>query len=153
MEGVFLLGFGDVGLERARDVGGDEGVAPWECPVGTELLLYPFVGGELVQALGDLPAVFDREEPQVAVPLAEYEVVCLPYLLRGGSEGGEGVGKAGSSEFPDNAIEVANGVTEGGHVCRMGVDLGFPRRHVVGFRWAGSSFLGDRFCKDVRNIS
>ena len=63
MEGVFLRGFGDVGLEWARDVGGDEGVAPRECPVGTELLLYPFVGGELAQALGDLPAVFDREEP------------------------------------------------------------------------------------------
>ena len=31
--------------------------------VGTELLLNPFVGGELAQALGDLPAVFDRKEP------------------------------------------------------------------------------------------
>ena len=77
MEGVLLPGFGDVGLEWARDVGGDEGVAAWECPVGMELLLYPFVGGELAQALGDLPAVLDREEPQVAIPLAEQEVVRL----------------------------------------------------------------------------
>ena len=30
VEGVFLPRFGDVGLEWARDVGGDEGVAAWE---------------------------------------------------------------------------------------------------------------------------
>ena len=87
MEGVLLPRFSDVGLEWARDVGGDEGVAPRECPMGTELLLYPFVGGELAQALGDLPAVFNREEPQVAIPLAQHAVVCLRYLLGGGSEG------------------------------------------------------------------
>ena len=107
MEGVFLPRFGDVGLEWARDVGGDEGVAAWEYPVDTELLLYPFIGGELAQAFGDLPAVLDREEPQVTVPLAQHEVVGLPYLFWGGSEGGEGVGKARAGEFPDNAVEVA----------------------------------------------
>ena len=84
MEGVLLPGLGDVGLERPRDVCGDEGVAADECPMGTELLLDPFVGGELAQALGDLPTVFNRKEPQVAVPLAEHEVVCLPYLFCGG---------------------------------------------------------------------
>ena len=63
MEGLLLPGFGDVGLEWPGDVGGDEGVAAWECTMGTELLLNPFVGGELAQALGDLPAVFNRVEP------------------------------------------------------------------------------------------
>ena len=63
VEVVFLPRFGDGGLEWARDVGSDKGVAAWECPMGTELLLYPFVGGELAQGLGDLPAVLDREEP------------------------------------------------------------------------------------------
>ena len=129
MEGVFLSGLGNVGLERARDVCGDEGVAIGKCPVGTELLLYPCVGGELSQALGDLPAVFDREEPQVTVPLAQHKVVCLPYLLGGGSERGEGVGKARAGEFPDNAIEVAIFVADGGHLGHMGIDFGFPRRH------------------------
>ena len=60
---VLLPRFGDVGLEWARNVRGDKGVTAWECPVGPELLLYPFIGGELTQALGDLPAVLDREEP------------------------------------------------------------------------------------------
>ena len=64
-------------------------------------------------------------------------MVCLPDLFGGGSEWGEGVVEAGASEFPDNAIEVANGVAEGGHLCRMGVDLGFPRRNVVGFEMGG----------------
>ena len=131
MEGVFLPRFGDVGLERAHDVDGDEGVATWEYPVGTELLLYPFIGGELAQALGALPAVFDREEPQVTVPLAQHKVVCLPYLFWGGSEGGEGVGKARVGEFPDNAVEAAFVVADGGHLGRMGVDLIVPGRHVV----------------------
>ena len=98
--------------------------------MGTELLLYPLIGRELAQALGDLPAVFNRKEPQVAVPLAEHEVDCLPYLFEGGSEGGEGVGEAGVSEFPDDAVEVAWAGSDGSHLGRMGVDLGFPRRHV-----------------------
>ena len=132
MEGVLRPGFGDVGLEWAGDVCGDEGVATRECPVGTELLLYPLVGGELAQALGDLPAVLDREEPQVAVLLAQHEVVCLSYLFGGGSEGGEGVGKARAGEFPDNAVEVAILVSDGSHLGCMGVDLGIPRRHASG---------------------
>ena len=135
MKGVFLPGFGDVGLEGARDVGGDKGVAPRECPMGTELLLNPFVGGELAQTLGDLPTVFNREEPQVAIPLAQHEVVCLPYLLGGGSEGGEGVGKARAGEFPDDAVEVAILVVDGGHLGCMGVDFFIPARHVVVVVW------------------
>ena len=99
--------------------------------MGTELLLDPFVGGELAQALGDLPAVFDREEPQVAVPLAQHEVVCLAYLFGGGSEGGESVGKARAGEFPDDAVEVAILVADGGHLGCMVVDLSIPGRHVV----------------------
>ena len=31
--------------------------------MGPELLLDPFIGGELAQALGDLPAVPDCEDP------------------------------------------------------------------------------------------
>ena len=64
-----------------------------------ELLLNPLVGGELAQVLGDLPAVLDREEPQVAVPLAEHVVVCLSDVFRRGSEGGEGVGVPGLVNF------------------------------------------------------
>ena len=147
VEGVFLPRFDDVGLERGRDVSGDEGVAACECPVGMELLLYPFVGGELAQALGDVPVVLDREESQVAVPLVQHEVVCLPYLFWGGSEGGEGIGEAGSSEFPDYAIEMAWVVVEGGHLCCMGVDLRIPERHFfenkrdLRFRAIGSVYL------------
>ena len=95
--------------------------------MGPELLLDPFGGGELAQALADLPAEFHREEPQVAVPLAKHEVVCLPDLLWRGSEGGEGVGKARAGEFPDNAVEAAFVVADGGHLGRMGVDFGIPR--------------------------
>ena len=130
MEGVFLPRFADVGPEWARDVAGDEGVATLECPVHTELLLYPFLGGELAQALGDFPAVFDREETQVAVPLAQHEVVCLPYLFWEGSDGGEGVGKARAGDFPENAIEVAFVVGDGSHLGCMGVYLSIPGRHV-----------------------
>ena len=129
MEWVFFAGFGDVGREWPQDVYRDKTVMAGKGCVGTQLLLYPLVGGELPQALGDLPTVFNREEPQVAIPLAEHEVVCLPYLFGGGSEGGEGVGKAGSGEFPYNTIEVAIAVAEGGHLCRMGVDFGFLRQH------------------------
>ena len=103
--------------------------------MGTELLLVPFLCGELAQALGDLPAVFDREEPQVTVPLALHEVVCLPYLLWGGSEGGEGVGKTRAGEFPDDAVEVAILVADGGHLGCMVVDFSVPRRHVVVAEW------------------
>ena len=91
------------------------------------MLLNPFVGGELAQALGDLPAVLDREEPQVAIPLVEHEVVCLPDLFGGSSEGGEGVGEAGACEFPDDAVEVAWVGLDGGHLGRMGVNHSVPR--------------------------
>ena len=63
VEGVFLPGFGDVGHKWPRDVGCDEAVATGEGLVGPELLLNPFVGGKLAQALGNLPVVLDREEP------------------------------------------------------------------------------------------
>ena len=134
MEGVFLPGFGDVGHKWARDVCRDEAVATGKGRVGPKLLLYPFVGGELAQALGDLPAVLDREEPQVTVPLAEHEVVCPPDLFGGGSEGGEGVGVARAREFPDYAIEVAWVGADGGHLGGMVVDFIVPGSHVG--RWS-----------------
>ena len=133
MEGVFLAGFGDMGHKLAQDVGRDEAIATGKGPVGPELLLDPFVGGELAQALGDLPAVLDREKPQVAGPLAEHEVVCLPDLFRGGSEGGEGVGVARACEFPDYAIEVAWVGADGGHLSGVVVDFIVPGSHVG--RW------------------
>ena len=101
--------------------------------MGPKLLLNPFVGGELAQALGDLPAVLDHEEPQVAIPLAKHEVVCLPDLFRGGSEGGEGVGVARAREFPDYAIKVSWVGADGGHLGGVVVDFIVPGRHVG--RW------------------
>ena len=113
--------------------------------MGAQLLLYPLVGGELAQALGDLPVVLDCEEPLVAIPLAEHEVVCLPDLFGGGSEGGEGVGKARAGEFPDNAVEVAILVADDGHLGCMGVDLSIPERHVeVAEWWVGGIFVSRR---------
>ena len=63
------------------------------------------------------------------VTWTEHEVVGLPYLFGGGSEGDEGVGKDGASEFPDNAVEVAWVGADGGHLGRMGVDFVFPSGH------------------------
>ena len=129
MKGVFLAGFGDVGREWPRDICHDKAVMTGKGYMGSQLLLYPLVGGELAQALGDLPAVLDREEPQVAVLLAEHEVVCLPYLFGGGSEGGEGIGEAGVRDFADNAVEVACVGSDFGHLGHVDVDLSIPRRH------------------------
>ena len=70
MEGVVLLGFGDVDDNWGRHVGREEAVAQWEGFLCLQLLLDPFVCWELAQALGDLPAIFDCKEPQVTVPLA-----------------------------------------------------------------------------------
>ena len=130
MEGVFLPGLGDVGLERPRDVGGNEGVTSGEGPMGPELVFHLFVGGELTQALGNLSAVLDREEPQVTTSWAKHEVVCLPYLFVGGSEGGEDVGKARAGELPDNAVEVALLASDGGHLGCVDVDFGIPGQHL-----------------------
>ena len=94
--------------------------------MGLQLLLDTFVGGELAQAFRDLPAVFDRKEPKVTVSFAQYEVVFLAYLFGGGSEGGEGIGKAWAGEFPNDAIEVAWVGSDGGHLCCMDVDLSVP---------------------------
>ena len=132
MKGVLLSRFGDVGCEWPRDVYHDEAVMVGEGYVGMQLLLYPLVGGELAQVLGNLLAVFNHEEPQVAILLAEHELVCLPYLFGGGSEGGEGVGEAVAREFPDDAVEVAWVGSDGSHLSRMGVNLSIPRRHFCG---------------------
>ena len=129
MEGVFLPKFGDVDHEWPHDVGSDKAVTSGEGPMGPELLLNPFVGGELAQVLGNLPAVLDREEPLVAIPLANHEVVCLSDLFRRGSKGGEGGGVARTGEFPDCAIEVAWVGADGGHVGSVVVDFIIPGRH------------------------
>ena len=145
VEGVLLPGFGNVGLERPRDVGGDEWVTAGKCHMGTELLLNPLVGRELAQALGDLPVLFDREEPQAAVSWAEHEVVRLPYLLWGGSEWGDGVGKARPGKFLEYAVEAAFVVADGGHLDCMGVDFGIPEdMAVVVGRWVDGIFVSRR---------
>ena len=59
-------------------------------------------------------------------------MVCLPYLLRGGSEGGEGVGVTRAGEIPDYAIEVAWVGADGGHLGGMVVDLIVPGSHFSG---------------------
>ena len=63
VEGVFLPGFGDVDDERAQDLCRDVAVATGKGSVCLQFLLNPFVGGELAQALGEFPAVLDREKP------------------------------------------------------------------------------------------
>ena len=99
------------------------------CP---QLLLDPFVGGELAQALGYLPALLNYEEPQVAISLAKHKVIGLPNLFRRGSEGGECVDIARAGEFPDYAVEVVWVCMDGGHLEGVVVDLILPRRHVGG---------------------
>ena len=126
MEWIFLALLGDVGREWPRDICCDETVMAGEGFVGLQLLFYPLVGGKLVQTLRDLSAVFNCEEPQVAVPLAQPLEVCLHYFFRGGSEGGEGVGEAWAREFPDDAVEVAWAGSDGGHLGRKGIDLCIP---------------------------
>ena len=54
MEGVLLAGFGNVGHKQPTDVCRDEVVMVEKVCVGMQLLLYPLVGGELAQALGNL---------------------------------------------------------------------------------------------------
>ena len=62
MEGIFLPGFGDVGLEWHRDVGSVERVASAEVGVHAELLLNTREGGVLPQIGCDLSAVFDLKQ-------------------------------------------------------------------------------------------
>ena len=107
MKGVLLPGFGDVGRARPRNVFRDKAIMAGKGCSGSQLLLYPLVGGELAQILGDLSAVFNCEEPQVAIPFAEHVVVGLPALFRAESEWEEGVGEAGARQFHDNAVEEA----------------------------------------------
>ena len=124
MEGVFLPGFGDVGLEWPRDEGSDEHVASAEAVVQTELLLDSGKGGVLPQACCYLSAVLDRKQAKIAVALLEHEVVCLPYLLRGGTEWEPGVSEARFGEGAVCAILVA--VFLGLGLLDVGGDSGGP---------------------------
>ena len=125
MEGIFLLGFGDVGLERPRDVCSDTQVASAEVGVHAELLLDMEEGGVLPQAGCNLSAVFDRKQAKVAVALLEHEVVCLPNLLWGGTKGEPGIGEARFGEGRVGAAGVAVFFGLGG--LDMGGDCGAPR--------------------------
>ena len=134
MEGVLLPGLGDVGLERPRNVCSDERVASAEVGVGAELLLDSGKGGVLPQTGCDLSAVLDRKQAKVAVALLEHEVVCLPDLFRGGSEGKPGIGEARFGEGGMGAAGVAVLFGLGG--LDVGGDCSAPRgvggRHFFG---------------------
>ena len=60
--------------------------------------------GVLPQTGCDLSAVFDRKQMEVAVAQLEHEVVCLPYLFWGGSEGEPGICKARFGEGGVSAV-------------------------------------------------
>ena len=124
MEGVLLPGFGDVGLERPRDVCSDEGVASAEVGVHAELSLDTREGGVLPQAGCDLPAVFNRKQTVVAVALLEHEVVRLPNLFGGGTEGKSGICEARFGEGGVGAVCVAVLFGLGG--SEVGGDGGAP---------------------------
>ena len=107
MEGVFLPGFGDVGLEWPRDVCSDECVASAEPLVFAELLLDPAECGVVPQAGCNLSAVCNRKQAKVAVALLDHKVVGLPYLFWGGLEGEPGIGEARFGEGGVFAVLVA----------------------------------------------
>ena len=94
MEGVFLPGFGDMVLERPRDVCSNKRVASVEVGFHAELSLVMMEGGVLPQAGCDLSAVFDCKQAKVAVALLEHEVVYLPDMFGGGTEREPGIGEA-----------------------------------------------------------
>ena len=94
VEIVFLPRFGDVGLEWPRDIGSDERAASAESSVCVKLFLNSGKVGVFPQASCDLSAVFNRKQAKVAVALLKHEVVCLPYLLRGGMKRGPAVCEA-----------------------------------------------------------
>ena len=129
MEGVFLPGFGDVGLEGPIDIGCDEQVASAEVVALAALLLNTREGGVSPQRGGDLPAVFDYKQSEVAVALLEHEVVCLPDLFRGSTEGQPGIGEPWFGEGGICAILLA--VFFGLGSLEVGGDSGAPGR-VVG---------------------
>ena len=72
--------------------------------MGAELLLDLGERGVLPQAGCNLSAVFDRKQTEIAVALLEHEVVCLPYLLGGASEGEPGICEARFGEGGVDAI-------------------------------------------------
>ena len=59
-----------------------------------ELFLEAGEDGVLPQTGCNLSVVFNHEQAEVAVALLEHEVICLPYLFGGGTEGEPGIGKA-----------------------------------------------------------
>ena len=72
-----------------------------------ELFLDARKGGVLPLTGCNLSAVFNRKQEEVAVALLEHKVVCLPYLLGGGTEGEPGVGEARFGEGGVGAFLVA----------------------------------------------
>ena len=113
-----------MGLKRPGDVGSDETVASAESSVCAELSLDTRKRGVLPQAGCNLSAVLNRKQAEVAVALLEHEVVCLPYLLGGGTEREPGIGEPWFGECGVFAIFLA--VFLGLCVVHMGVDGGAP---------------------------
>ena len=81
MEGVLLSGLGGVGNERSGDVGCNERITTLERRMHTELLLDTGEFWVGTQALGDLPAVLDRKEPEAAITSFQHKVISLPNLF------------------------------------------------------------------------
>ena len=124
MERIFLSGFGDVGLERPRDIASVERKTTVDVGVHAELLLDTVEGGVLPQAGCNLSAVLDRKQTEIAEALLEHAVVCLPYLLGGGSEGQPGVGEPRFGEFGVCGVFLAAHLSLG--IGDVGADGGAP---------------------------
>ena len=125
MEGIFLPGFRDMGLERSRDECSDERVTSAEDVVCTELFLNAGECGVVPQVSRDLSPVFDSEMAEVAVALLQHEVICLPDLFGGGSEEKPGICEARFAECGVDAVFVA--VFLGLGFLDVGRDGGAPR--------------------------
>ena len=61
MKRIFSSGFGDVRLERPRDLGSDKRIARTEVGIHAELLLDMVEGGVLPQAVCNLSVVLDSK--------------------------------------------------------------------------------------------
>ena len=94
--------------------------------VEAELLLDTGKGGVVPQACCNLSAVSNRKQLEVAVALLEHQVVCLPDLFGGGTEGEPGIGEARLGEGGVGAILVA--IFLGLRLLDVGVDGSAPGR-------------------------
>ena len=112
----------------ARNVGSDKWVTSAEYSVCVELFFDAGKGGVFPQVVCYLSAVFESTQAKVAVALLEHEVVCLHYLLRGGTERRPGICEARFGKCNVGIIFLA--VILGIGVLDMGGNEGAPGRVV-----------------------